>query len=211
MPPSPAPRECIMYLIRHGATANNVADPPLLQGLGSDPELSHEGCDQAARTAKFLSQQPIRAVYCSPMSRAKQTARAIAAPHGLTPELVESIIEIDVGAWEMRSWQEISQSEPEEYSRFIENPAIYGYREGENLNQVHARVKPAMERIMQSHLGEVIVVVAHNVVNRVLLADLLGLPIALARGISQDNCGINVVRHVEGAMKLKSTNSIFHL
>lgn len=200
-----------MYLIRHGATANNVADPPLLQGLGSDPELSREGEEQAGRTASFLSQLPINAVYCSPMARAKQTAYAIAMPHGLQPQLVEAIIEIDVGAWEMRSWKEISQNEPEEYSLFMENPAIHGYRDGENLNQVHARVKPAMEQLMQSHLGEVIVVVAHNVVNRVLLADLLGLPIALARGISQDNCGINVVRHVEGSMKLKSTNSIFHL
>ena len=210
MPPSPAPHECIMYLIRHGATANNVADPPLLQGLSSDPELSPEGRGQVERTADFLSHQPIRSVYCSPMLRAKQTAGAIAVPHGLAPQIIEPIIEIDVGAWEMRSWKEISQSEPEAYAQFMENPAVHGYRDGENLNQVHARVKPAIEQLMQRHLGEVIVVVAHNVVNRVLLADLLRLPIALARGISQDNCGINVVRHVDGSMKLKSTNSIFH-
>ena len=145
------------------------------------------------------------------MLRAKQTAGAIAVPHGLAPQIIEPIIEIDVGAWEMRSWKEISQSEPEAYAQFMENPAVHGYRDGENLNQVHARVKPAIEQLMQRHLGEVIVVVAHNVVNRVLLADLLRLPIALARVISQDNCGINVVRHVDGSMKLKSTNSIFHL
>ena len=64
---------------------------------------------------------------------------------------------------------------------------------------------------MNSHSGQCILIVGHNVVNRTLLAGMLQLPIARARGISQDNCGVNVLRFREGQLKLLSSNVAFHL
>ena len=55
MPPCPAPDVCWLYLVRHGATANNRARPPRLQGRRTDPELSEEGHRQARQTGRALA------------------------------------------------------------------------------------------------------------------------------------------------------------
>ena len=60
-----------VYLIRHGATDNNRAKPPRLQGRRTDPGLSDEGLEQAKRTGRFLADVPVHAVYSSPLLRAR--------------------------------------------------------------------------------------------------------------------------------------------
>ena len=100
MPSSAAPDTCWLYLVRHGATANNEARPPRLQGRRTDPALSDEGQEQSRETGRLLASQRIEAVYTSPLLRARQTARAIAEPHGLPVEVVDDLIEVDVGRWE---------------------------------------------------------------------------------------------------------------
>jgi broad specificity phosphatase PhoE len=200
-----------MYLVRHGATANNVANPPRLQGARSTAELSSEGRAQAEAAATLLADRPIGVVYTSPLIRAKQTADIIAAGAQRTPQVVQELIEVDVGDWEDRDWTEIERSEPEAYRRFIDNPAVHTYAGGENLQQVSQRILPVMSSLMQQNVGKAIVVVAHNVVNRVYLATLMQLPLALARSIPQQNGGINVIRWRAGEEKLITTNAAFHL
>lgn len=211
MPHSPAPSPCSLYLVRHGATDNNRADPPLLQGRRTDPGLSAEGRSQAERTAKWLSTQPVAKVYSSPLLRARQTAEAIAAAHHLPIELVEDLVEVDVGLWESRSWDEIERTDPEAYRLFRLDASVNPYLGGENLDSVAARVVPAMQRIMEQNAGRTVVVVAHNGVNRVYLAHLLGAPLARYRSIPQDNCGLTLLRHEQAGAKLVTINAIAHL
>src|SRR5439155_16002206 len=45
--------------------------------------LSERGGDEAAALAGILGSAPVSAVYSSPLDRAIETARALAAPHGL--------------------------------------------------------------------------------------------------------------------------------
>ena len=208
---TPANDTCIAYLIRHGATDNNLADPPLLQGRSVDGSLSAEGQQQAQRAAHKLADCGLTGVFSSPLRRARETAEKIAMHYDLPIQIVPEITEVDVGAWEGRSWVEIEQSETEGYRRFVENPDEHGYRDGENLGQVRERVVPALDRILSRHLGQRIAIVAHNVVNRVYLATNVRLPLARARGIPQDNCGINVLRYRGDKVKVVSINSIFHL
>ena len=202
---------CTAYLVRHGATDSNLADPPILQGRTINGPLSPTGRDQAAAAAAALRSLPIKAVYASPLVRAHETASLIAQPHGLAIITVEQLIEVDVGEWERRSWHEIEASEPEAYQRFQQDPANHGYRGGESLIDVSNRVMPAFQQVMQSHAGEEIVIVAHNVVNRVALANALNLPIAQARTLTQDNCGINTLRWKEDRIKVVSVNERLHL
>jgi broad specificity phosphatase PhoE len=211
MTSKPAGDTCIAYLIRHGATDSNLADPPLLQGRSVDGTLSDEGLRQAQRAAAKLADCGITGVFSSPLRRARETAERIASHHDLPVQIVPEITEVDVGAWEGRSWVEIEQNETEGYRRFVENPDEHGYREGENLGQVRDRVVPALDQILSAHLGQRIAIVAHNVVNRVYLATNVRLPLARARGIPQDNCGINVLRYRANKVKVVSINSIFHL
>ncbi len=200
-----------MFLVRHAATLNNLARPPKIQGVGDDSSLSDEGRAQAERTAQLLHDQPIVAAFSSPLLRAAETARIIARPHDLTPTPIPSLHEVNVGHWEGRSWVDIEREEPEAYERFVTDPATHGYAGGENLGEVLQRVLPAVQQLMREHMGKVILVVGHNVVNRVLLAHLLNVPLAKARGIDQDNCGVNIIRCRDGQLKVLTTNAAFHL
>jgi broad specificity phosphatase PhoE len=211
MPYSPNVNTTIMFLVRHAATLNNVARPPKIQGQGEDVGLSQEGLRQAGETAQFLREQPIDLAFSSPLARAMETATVIAEPHGQKPEAVGPLIEVNVGRWEGRSWVDIEREEPDAYGRFINDPATFGYAGGENLMQVQQRVLPAVHQLLAAHVGQLILVVGHNVVNRVLLATLLDVPLAKARGIDQDNCGINVIRMRNEQIKVLSTNVAFHL
>jgi broad specificity phosphatase PhoE len=207
----PSSSTCIAFLLRHGATANNMAVPPRIQGSGENPGLSNEGRLQAGASAEFLADQPIVAAYSSPLARALQTAEIVSRPHELAVQTVDDLREVDVGRWEGKSWEQISQLEPEAHRLFVNDPGTHGYAGGENLSQVQERVFPSVERLMAAHLGQCILIVGHNVVNRTLLAALLQLPVARARGIAQDNCGINVIRFRDRQFKLLSSNVAFHL
>ncbi len=211
MPPSPAPDTCWCYLIRHGATEINLADPPRLQGRMLDAPLADIGERQAECTGRLLSSVAVQRVLTSPMLRARQTSERIAAPHGLEPEIVEELVEVDVGVWEGLPWDVIARDYPESQRRFLEDAGRYGYEGGENLQSVQARVVPVFTRLLAENRGRRIVVVAHNVVNRCYLVHLLGIPVSQYRIITQDNCGVTLLRHWEDKTKIVTLNAVFHL
>ncbi len=210
-PPCPAPPTCWCYLVRHGETANNRARPSRLQGRRTDPDLSDEGRQQAVETGQLLADKPVVAVYSSPLLRARRTARAIARSHDVAVDIVDDLIEVDVGLWEGRPWDEIEQIDPEAYRLFVADASVHPYLGGENLTTIQDRVVPALNRLMAENLGRTIVVVAHNCVNRSYLAQLLNVPLRKYRSIPQDNCGVNLLRHRNGKVKLITLNTIAHL
>lgn len=211
MLPCPAPDGCLVYLIRHGATEHNLAEPPRLQGRRLNAPLAPEGRWQAERTAQLLAQANLKAVYTSPLLRAQQTAHLIALPHQAPIYELEGLIEVDVGRWEGRDWATIRQQDPEGYRRFEADAGQYGYPDGETFRQVQQRALATLHQIIPHHLGQSIAVVSHNVVNRCVLAHLLGIPVAQYRRITQDNCGVNVLWWKEENMKIITLNTVFHL
>lgn len=201
----------LIFLLRHGATDNNLARPPKLQGRSVDLGLSQTGVDQARRAARFLQRFPLAAVFASPLRRSQETAQPIAELQQLPVQIIDDITEVDVGEWEGRSWIDIEREESDAYGRFIADPGRYGYRGGENLQQVRDRAIPAIERAAQQYCGRAIAIVAHNVVNRCFLSSILHVPLAKARAVTQDNGGINVVRYRAANWKLVTLNHLFHL
>ena len=207
----PPPDTCVMFLLRHGATENNLLKPPKLQGCGVNLGLSPTGRAQAERAAQALRGQAIAAAYSSSLLRACETAQIVARPHELSVTTSDALVEADVGEWEMRSWVDIAREEPEAYRRFQEDPGEHGYAGGENMRQVQARATPALHEFMSAHLGQQIVVVGHNVVNRAYLASVLELPLSRARHLHQENCGINILEYRVGETKLVTLNAVGHL
>src|SRR4051794_9963323 len=200
-----------LYLIRHAATAANLATPARLQGRRTDPPLAPAGVRQAEATRDLLAARPVRACYCSPLLRATQTAAVIAAPHGLTPAPLAALTECDVGEWEGLDWETIRGRDREAYRRYMADPAAVPYPGGESFADVYARAAPALDRLLADHAGQILLVVAHHVVNRTYLAALLGLPVRLARRVSLDNCGVSVVTGEGGTTAVSTVNATFHL
>jgi len=79
-----------IHLVRHG----HVENPDrVLYGRLPGFNLSARGRAQAELLARHFAPIPLAAVLASPLERAQQTARAIAAPHGLEVETDERLIE----------------------------------------------------------------------------------------------------------------------
>jgi broad specificity phosphatase PhoE len=201
----------ILYLIRHGATAANLARPPVLQGRHSNPPLARAGIRQAEATRDFMAIRPIDYCYCSPLRRARQTATIVAAPHGLKPAPLGALVECDVGRWEGLDWQTIRSREPEAYEQFMADPARFGYAGGETFSDVQDRVSPALDELLIRHEGQALLVVGHHVVNRTYLARLLGLDASQARQVTLDNCGISIVIRENNETTISTLNAAFHL
>lgn len=202
---------CLMYLLRHGATPPNLLEPPVMQGKGIDEPLAEIGRQQAGRLGAAMADRPVRAVYSSPLRRAVETAEALAAPHGLSVQPVNGLVEVEVGLWEGLTWDQVESRYPDQYRAFREDPAGHGYPEGETMAELHTRVEAALTELLERHAGEQIAVVAHSVVNRVYLGQLLGLSYAQGRRIPQHNCAINAVRRSEGRTRVMTVNSFGHL
>ncbi|HEV3304248.1 MAG TPA: histidine phosphatase family protein [Planctomycetaceae bacterium] len=200
-----------LYLVRHGATDANLRRPYVLQGRGIDLPLNPTGAQQAERVAELLAQNSVSAVYSSPMRRALETARAIAARCRVDVVVRDELIECNVGRWEGLSWDGIREQFPEECENFQRDPSRFPYLGGETYSDVARRAVPVLERLLERHWGEEFAVVAHNIVNRVSVATFLGLDLSRAKEIHQANGGVNVIRREGGRTQLVTLNSAFHL
>lgn len=201
----------VLYLLRHGATEANLAEPYRLQGRKHNPPLARLGVRQAEATRDFLAVRPIDRCYCSPLLRAVQTAAIVAAPHGIAPQPIDALTECDIGRWEGLDWQAVRYLDAEAYQLFQADPASHAYPGGESFQDVYNRVSVAIEELFANHQGQSILVVAHHIVNRVYLAGLLGLPLKFAKHVSLDNCGISVVTREASETAVSTLNASFHL
>jgi broad specificity phosphatase PhoE len=200
-----------LYLLRHGATQANLERPYRLQGRRSNPPLAPLGIRQAELTRALLAGIGFDRAYSSPLSRARQTARIIAAPHRRRVHVLDQLTECDVGRWEGLTWETIRSQDRRACQRFESNPARHGYPEGESFQQVAERANTALDALLDAHPGETLLVVGHHVVNRVYLAGLLGLPLAQAKRVRLDNCGISIVVREGSKTRVATLNATFHL
>jgi broad specificity phosphatase PhoE len=200
-----------LYLLRHAATAANLARPARLQGRYQDPLLAPTGVRQAEATRDLLAGRTIDACYCSPLLRAVQTAEIVTLPHRLAPVPLADLTECDVGRWEGLDWDTIRDRDPAAFEQYMADPATVPYPGGESFADVHARVAPVFERLLAEHAGKNLLVVSHHVVSRTYLAGLLGLPIRQSRNVVLDNCGISLVTFDGGTGTVTTLNATFHL
>ena len=94
---------------------------------------------------------------------------------------------------------------------FFDNPAEVPYLGGECYTDVLARARPAFDELVARHPGQTIVIVTHNVVNRVLVADCLGLPLERAKFLHQSNCCFNEILCRPGITDVRSVNCDQHV
>lgn len=83
--------------LRHGETADNAAGRI---GGSTDTPLNANGRAQAQAAARLLAGRPLAAIWHSPLSRAAETARAVAAATGAPLIALPGLAERNWGAWE---------------------------------------------------------------------------------------------------------------
>ncbi len=146
-----------ILLARHGETDWNRENR--FQGH-ADPPLNETGRAQAAELAAALANEPLAAVYSSPLRRAFETAQIVAAPHGLEPVSVDALREVDVGSWQGLTRAEIEERFPEQFARWLDYEQ--GWEDGESYDEMGQRVLAALLELAARHEGERILAVSHG-------------------------------------------------
>ncbi len=201
-----------IILVRHGQTEWNVGAGAGERFRGRiDLPLDDAGLAQARALAQRLADYPIVAIYSSPLKRAVETARPTAQQLGLPVQPLPGIIDINYGDWQGLSHDEVAQAHPDLYRLWLEKPHLVRFPNGESLRQVRLRGMAALKEVAARHDGRVILLVAHQVVNKVLVCAMLGLDNSHFWRIRQDNACINVFEHQDGAFTAVLINDTCHL
>ncbi len=170
-----------------------------------DPTLSSAGREHAEALAARLRPVSLDAVHSSPSRRAQETAAPLARERRLGVTLHRGLKDVDFGEWEGRSFEELERDEPELYRSWMTQPTQTRFPGGENFLEVKARVLAALGEIRSD--ASAAALVAHGGVNRIILADALGLADEHVFRLDQPLGAISVVDWIDGAPIVRAVNA----
>jgi broad specificity phosphatase PhoE len=169
-----------LFLVRHGETVWHADNR--YAGI-TDVALDAEGYAQAERLAGWASDAGLSALWCSPLSRARETAAPAARAAGLEVRVDERLREIDFGRVEGKTMAEAEELFPDEVRRFKTDPVTYPMPGGEDPHRAARRAVSALRDIALAYPAGRVLVVAHNTLIRLTLCSLLGIPLARYRRV----------------------------
>jgi probable phosphoglycerate mutase len=194
--------------VRHGETAWNV--DTRIQGQ-LDIELNAHGLWQAGQVGRALEDEPISAIYASELSRAWQTAQAIAAPLGLQVKPEPALRERAFGHFEGRTFADIDANLPEQARLWRTRDPQFAPEGGESLLTFRERITSTAARIAERHPGELVVLVAHGGVMDVLYRAATRQELQAPRTWALGNAAINRLLWTPEGFTLVGWADIGHL
>jgi broad specificity phosphatase PhoE len=165
-------------LVRHGETDWNR--DRRFQGHADVP-LNDAGLAQARELAASLDGERFAAVYTSPLLRAAQTAKILAAQLGVEAREHASLKEVDVGSWSGFTVTEVEARFPEGFARWADWRTT-GWEDGESYEQLSERVVSGVLEIAARHPGDRVLAVTHGGPMRAVLASALRLELHEVHG-----------------------------
>jgi broad specificity phosphatase PhoE len=186
-----------ILLVRHGETDWNRENR--FQGHADLP-LNDNGRAQARALAGMLADEPLAAVYTSPLQRASETAEILAIRLGLFIRLEPRLMEVDVGSWSGLTRDEVERGNPQGYARW--RAGGHGWDDGETYERLASRVLAALHDIAERHVSQRVVVVGHGGTVRAALAHADGLdPAGFRHAIPPAaNCSVHILSARNGLL-----------
>lgn len=192
------------FLARHATTEASASGRNL--GGRTDAPLSAAGERLAGALARAIAgelaelpQDRLRLV-TSPALRCRSTLHPIAEAVDVPATAIEvevGLLEIDYGAWDGLTAEQCMARDPELRTAWLADPFATRCPGGESGADVAARALPIVRELTAwaaADRSRSVIVMAHNHVNRIVLADLLGWPMAdYRRRLHQDPAGYSLV------------------
>jgi alpha-ribazole phosphatase/probable phosphoglycerate mutase len=197
-----------IYLVRHGQVEGH--EEKRYNGQ-VNVSLTTLGEKQSDRVCDCLVKTRLDAVYSSDLDRSRYCAELIAAKHGLSVSTDETLRELHIGDWEGRTWAELQEVYPEDWRKRLHDLVNFQVPGGESLQDAADRIRPTLRKILASHPGGDIALVAHGGVNRIVLLDAIGAPLEQAFSIEQDYGCLNIIDYfADGNSVVKLLNGTAH-
>jgi probable phosphoglycerate mutase len=171
-----------------------------------DLPLTAEGVRQAEALQQRLQQVPISTIFCSNLRRSAETARIIAAPHGLELCARQDLREIGLGEWEGLTFDQVQKIFPQAYEERGRDLVHFRPPGGESFLDCAFRVIPALYDMLHLTRGNILIV-GHAGVNRILLSQIMGKSAENLFEIAQDYGCLNMILYHDFSFKLQVVNA----
>jgi probable phosphoglycerate mutase len=186
-----------ILLVRHGQ--NEWVKKKRLAGWIPNIHLNEEGRKQAEQVASRLAHLPITALYSSPVTRCVETATYIGREIQQEVTLLEGVGEVRYGEWEGEKIEKLAKEKS--WHAVQHFPSRFRFPQGEALREVQARAVDALEALSHSHGDkEMIVVVSHADLIKLVLAHYLGIHIDLFQRIVISPASVSALALLENGM-----------
>ena len=190
------------FFVRHGVTSHTGHK---LSGRLPDIHLTEEGRAQAQAVAERLAGVKLSAVYSSPIDRTMQTARPIAAQHGLRVQVRRNLTELEFGRWTNRSFKTLSRTKL--WPVIQRWPSGARFPEGESFLEVQQRAVHEIEDLRARHSGEAVCCVSHADVIKVIVAHYLGMHLDMFQRIDIGPASITAIAVGDGGPRVLTVNA----
>lgn len=167
---------CELVLVRHGET---VGQSSIRLYGATDIALAPEGEAQIRAAARSLLDRRFDAVFTSPLQRAHRSAELVLAGIEHPTIAIQAIAgfrEIDFGAWEGWTWDEVRERDPINYARWTSEGGRFRFPGGEQRDQFFARVQQAIGPSIEARFAagaRSILAVVHKGVIKAIAARML--------------------------------------
>jgi probable phosphoglycerate mutase len=167
-----------IYLIRHGkADHRSSAHTVTPRGEAADPPLDATGREQAAALTRRLRMMPVpAAIYCSTLTRARETIAPYLETSGGTATYLDDLAEWHLGDWELKEFEELLTEHLEMPERVLfQNPLFFLAPNSEPVGAFRRRVVDAVEGAVAAHPEGDVWVVCHGGVINAYIGHVLGV------------------------------------
>ncbi len=161
----------ILLLIRHAS--NDYLQAGRLAGWIPDVHLNAKGQREADAAARRLAEIPLNAIYSSPLDRALDTAKAIAACQKLEIHIREELGETHAGEWEGKTVKELEATDA--WKQMLAHPSDFRFPGGETIGEMQTRMVAMLDAIVAAHPDQIVAVVSHADPLKAVIAHYLGM------------------------------------
>ena len=188
-------------LVRHGESQANLENRFAGQ---IDIPLTETGLTQAECTGEYLKNEKIDVFYSSELSRAHDTACAVAKHHNKPVTKLKGLNEINGGDWENKTYPQIASSFPDNYKTWNTIIGLTQCNGGENVKEVQERVFACIFELAQKHPDQTVFIGFHGMALRAFLCKVMNVPLEKMHSDScwASNASITYVNYENGKFTL---------
>jgi broad specificity phosphatase PhoE len=197
-----------IYLVRHGESEGNVKK--VFQGWLDKP-LTSKGIRQAQLLAEYFKGASISAFYSSSLSRAYETAKILAQAHNAQVTVINDMKELNCGEWQGLSRDQARKIDEKEMEHFLHMPSKLKIPGGETLTELRERALRGLKLVAESPIKGDAILVAHGVINKVLLCTLEERLLDYIWDYPQSNTAFNIIGYDGSQFTVKAKNLTPHL
>jgi probable phosphoglycerate mutase len=198
-----------VLLVRHGHVEG--IKPERFRGR-ADLALTEEGQRQAELLAqRIASQWAPRSIHTSPLQRCVATGAAIATACGIPSETLNELCDLDYGTWQLLTYDDARAKNPDLFAAWFATPQLVRFPDGESLQDVAVRTANVLRFVLSRNAADTLVLVGHDSLNRVMLTQILDMPLSAYWRFAQSPCCINEIEVTGSSFQLRRMNDTAHL